>query len=300
MLPPPARAAEMPTPGAVMSGFGSLLSNTGPRLEKSASRSSRSTAPTVSADGASAGLPMQASHSLLPAAMTKSVPCSALMRSTAAVNSGPSKWPGPRPRLMLTMSAPWAAAHSMPAIAHDTEPPPSEPSTLPLSSRAPGATPRRSPSEAAPVPATVDATWVPWPLWSVASGSSVKLAAASTRPARSGWVSSMPVSRTATTVPVPSTPASQAAGAEIWLVLRSSRASVGASSQTFSTAPSGWAASVSASASAPPPAAARPRTAAPNSSVAASTATALTLSSCSRAVAPGTGSVLSGRGASSA
>ena len=36
-------------------------------------------------------------------------------------------------------------------------------STLPTSSRAPGATPRSIASEAPPVPAIVEATWVPWP-----------------------------------------------------------------------------------------------------------------------------------------
>lgn len=38
---------------------------------------------------------------------------------------------------------------------------PLSPRTLPISSFAPGATPLREPCEAAPVPATVEATWVP-------------------------------------------------------------------------------------------------------------------------------------------
>ncbi len=53
------------------------------------------------------------------------------------------------------------AAHSMPAMIHDSWPLPSELSTLPTASRAPKATPRSCPSEALPVPATVEATWVP-------------------------------------------------------------------------------------------------------------------------------------------
>ena len=102
------------------------------------------------------------------------------------------------PRLMLTTVAPCSAAHCMPARIHDSAQPNST-HTLPSSSCAPGATPVYRPLEAAPVPAMVEATWVPWPTRSRSSSSpSVKLRRRGTWPARSGWVASMPVSSTAT------------------------------------------------------------------------------------------------------
>lgn len=45
----------------------------------------------------------------------------------------------------------------------ESEPSPQSSSTLPFRSRAPGATPLYFPPDFAPLPATVDATWVPWP-----------------------------------------------------------------------------------------------------------------------------------------
>ncbi len=60
---------------------------------------------------------------------------------------------------MLTMSACWStAAHSMPASTQESWPEPSSESTLPMCRSAPGATPFSLPSDAAPVPAMVDAT----------------------------------------------------------------------------------------------------------------------------------------------
>ncbi len=53
---PAALAAAMPTPGAVMSGL-IASSRRGPRLEKDASASLPSTAPTVSAEVAAPGEP---------------------------------------------------------------------------------------------------------------------------------------------------------------------------------------------------------------------------------------------------
>src|SRR6266511_4119798 len=97
---------------------------------------------------------------------------------------------------MLTTSA-RGAAHSMAAISQDSSPKPYALSTLPTSSRESGATPRWRPLEAAPVPAMVAATCVPWPCRSTASASSVKLAVSVTWRARSGWVASTPVSSTA-------------------------------------------------------------------------------------------------------
>ncbi len=76
--------------------------------------------------------------------------------------------------------------------------------TLPMMRSVPGATPVLSLLEAAPVPAMVEATWVPCPCGSVGSSSGTKLTVSWMWSARSGWVGSMPVSRTATVTPSPS------------------------------------------------------------------------------------------------
>lgn len=67
---------------------------------------------------------------------------------------------------------------------------PSAVHTLPERIRTPGATPLYVPSEAAPEPATVEVTWVPWPFRSSVFGSVVKFADSVTRPLRSGWLGS--------------------------------------------------------------------------------------------------------------
>ncbi len=136
--------------------------------------------------------------------MTNRAPVCSVSVSTATL-SGSVPSVAPPPRLMLMMSAPLSwAAHSIPASTCDSEPLPRLSSTLPISSSAPGATPLRRPFEPAPVPATVAATWVPWPCSSLAEGSAVKFLVWVILPATSGWVSSMPVSRTATLTPLPS------------------------------------------------------------------------------------------------
>ncbi|MDQ1049292.1 hypothetical protein QFZ76_007528 [Streptomyces sp. V4I2] len=96
----------------------------------------------------------------MPEAITKSVPVDADSSSTVSLSGseGPEAVP---PRDMETMSAPDSAAHCMPAMIHDDWPEPALLRTLPTISSAPGATPLRLPSEAAPEPAIVDATWVP-------------------------------------------------------------------------------------------------------------------------------------------
>jgi len=129
---------------------------------------------------------------------------------------------GQPPRLMLATRACCLAAHSIPAMMPDSLPKPKSSSTLPLSRLAPKATPLRWPPALAPVPATIEATWVPCPRWSVVESASEKLAEATTLPPRrSGWVASMPVSSTATLTPLPLSPADQAAGAPIWVRLGS-------------------------------------------------------------------------------
>ena len=72
----------------------------------------------------------------------------------------------------------------------ESSPVPVSSSTFPISSLVPGATPPCTPSEAAPVPAMIEATWVPWPLPSVTVGLVLKLAVPATTPCKSGWVGS--------------------------------------------------------------------------------------------------------------
>ncbi len=100
-----------------------------------------------------------------------------------------------------------------------------------------GATPRYFPPEAAPLPAMVEATWVPCPTMSSGFVSSVKLRDSATLPARSGWVRSTPVSSTATRTPLPVYPAAQAVGAPICGTLWSSVTRRRPSSQIRSTPP---------------------------------------------------------------
>jgi hypothetical protein len=119
----------------------------------------------------------------------------------------------------------------MPAMIHESSPYPSSARTLPTSRSAPGATPRSAPPEALPLPPTVDRVCVPWPLRSRAVSPGTKLTAWLTRPARSGWSRSAPVSSTATLTPAPSTPAAHAAGAPICAVLCARSACSRASSQ---------------------------------------------------------------------
>ena len=82
----------------------------------------------------------------------------------------------------------------------------------------------------------MDATWVPWPWVSVASGSSVKFADSTIRPARSGWLASIPVSTTPMVTPRPVRPPAHASGAPISGTLSSRLTRTFRSSHTFSTA----------------------------------------------------------------
>ena len=194
----------MPTPGAVTSGLTAPSPSRGPRLEKPARESSRSTAPTVSAASAVPGEPMVdwPLAPSLPAAMTNSESVDAVSALTAwLMGSVPSV--GPPPRLMLITLASWAAAHSMPSMTEDSVPYPLSSSTLPTSSSASAATPRMDPPDAAPVPPTVAATCVPWPKRSPVLPLLEKSLACAMRPDRSGCLSSTPVSRTATLTPLP-------------------------------------------------------------------------------------------------
>ena len=198
-----------------------------------------STEPMVSALTAAPGDPTVSGAVELPAATTKSASVSAeIVFSASDITSVPSE-PCRVPRLIEMMSARWAA-HSIAAMIHESWPEPAVSSTLPTSRFAPSATPRCVPPLAAPVPAIVEATCVPWPLTSSPTSSpGTKLdESASTRPARSGWVSSYPESSTATVTPSPVYPAAHASGAPMYGTLESSVAC---------TLPSRWIASM------PPP-----------------------------------------------
>ena len=114
---------------------------TGPVLENHARASCLSTAPTVSAEAAVPGEETVCGPAL-PAAITKSVPYwSESALTSCAIGSLPSAGAEGSPRLMLTTLAPEVAAHSMPAITHESCPKPVSSSTLPTSRCAPGATP---------------------------------------------------------------------------------------------------------------------------------------------------------------
>lgn len=225
----------MSTPGADRSGFSALSPYRGPALVKYAASSAESTAPTVSAESAAPGEPMEEGAPVLPAATTKRAPVSFERVSTAwAMGSVPSLG-SVEPRLIETTSAPTSrAAHSMPAMICDSLPEPWSLRTFPTASVAPGATPFSLPSDAAPLPPTVEVTCVPWPLRSATSSPSMKLRVAETLPSRSGWPTSTPVSRTATVTPLPVSPASHASGVPIWALLSAMSARTRPSSQTLS------------------------------------------------------------------
>ena len=115
------RAAVMSTPGATRSGLRAPVPVRGPVLEKLARLSCLSTAPTVSAEAAAPGVEI-VSGPALPAAITKSAPdCSDSASTASDIGSVPSDGIE-SPRLMLTTSAPWPTAHSMPARTHESWP----------------------------------------------------------------------------------------------------------------------------------------------------------------------------------
>ncbi len=186
------RAAVTSLPGPVTSGFSAPDRESGPWLvNHDSAPDGSSTEPTVNASCADPGAPIVSAAPALPAATTKRAPvCSAIRSSDSAMRSLPSDGTGD-PRLIDTIGAFWPA-HSIASMIHESWPQPLASSTFPTSSCAPSATPRWVPSLAAPVPAIVEATWVPWPLGSAATSSpGTKLfEPSSTRPWRSGWVSS--------------------------------------------------------------------------------------------------------------
>jgi hypothetical protein len=102
-----------------------------------------STAPTVSAASAAPGLAtVCALGPALPAAITNSAPVCAVRSFTAWLIGSVPSLAEPEPRLMLTIRAcsTWVA-HSIPSMIHESNPLPASLRTLPMISRAPGATP---------------------------------------------------------------------------------------------------------------------------------------------------------------
>ncbi len=153
---------------------------------------------------------------MLPAATTNSAPVSRERVLTASAMGSVPSLGSVEPRLMETMSASTSrAAHSIPAMISDSLPKPSSSRTLPTARVAPGATPFSLPSEAAPLPPTVEVTCVPWPCRSATSWPGMKLLLCAIRPARSGCPASTPLSSTATVTPLPVSPASHASGVPI-------------------------------------------------------------------------------------
>ncbi len=162
----------MPSPGAKMSVQV-------PKLENDARASVRVLALTVIASATRAGVKLQASLLLLPAAMAKTTPSAIALRtavSTVALAPEP-------PRLMLaTAGAPAAwlpATQSMPAATPAKLPEPWQLSTLTAVNATPLATPYCEPP-------MVPATWVPWPLQSVLLPSPVVLVPQTARPPKVG------------------------------------------------------------------------------------------------------------------
>ncbi len=88
--------------------------------------------------------------------------------------------------------APDSAAQVMPLMTASSGQKPSSVQTLPTSSLASGATPLYLPPEAAPLPAMVEAVWVPWPFPSTTDPEPVKSMVwpAAALSMRSGWVGS--------------------------------------------------------------------------------------------------------------
>ena len=108
----------------------------------------------------------------------------------------------------LITVAPWSAAQSTPRVMSEVQPEPSSSSTFTGRMRASGARPA-TPVALLATAATIPDTWVPWPLSSLLPSPVdvslwvVNSAPGSTRPARSGWLTSAPVSTTPTIWPVP-------------------------------------------------------------------------------------------------
>ncbi len=139
-----------------------LPSRLGPRELNEAMTSFLSTAPTVITLGSSPGQATDlAPGPLLPAAMTQVTP--ALMAASRASSLACECVLLPSDMEMTW--APFWTAHWMPLMMLLFWPEPSLPSTLATIRLASGATPLYWPLEAAPVPAMVLDTWVPWP-WS--------------------------------------------------------------------------------------------------------------------------------------
>ena len=160
-----------------MSGLSASSFMRGPALEKSASWSELSTAPTVSAASAAPGAPMvDGSGPLLPAAMTKSAPVSARQLVDGLAQRVVLGVPGADAQAHADhLGALVRAAHSMPAMIPESLPAAVVVEDLADHRSAPGATPFSLPPEAAPVPAMVEATWVPCPLRSMMSSPGTKL-----------------------------------------------------------------------------------------------------------------------------
>ena len=182
---------------ATRSGLCAGSPGTGPRELYSAMCRSLSVAPTVIAPAAQPGEPIvPAPGPEFPAATHTRMP-SALSASTSR-ESGSVGSPGPPSERLITSTF-WRLAQESAARTVSSVPPPIE-SAFATISVAFGATPRYT----GPAPATIPATWVPWPT-SSSPRPPVKSRAAAMRSPKSGWRSA-PVSTMAMRVPFPRNP----------------------------------------------------------------------------------------------
>ena len=153
-------------------------------------------AATVSTRGSRAGLTVQASFELFPAATTTVIPASTIARTAASI-AGSN--PPPKLRLATVGVRPLLSCKtaSIPLMIPDVDPFPSQPSTFIGTIVTWLAIPTL-------VPPIVPATCVPWPTQSVVpSDWSTEENPDLTLPASSGCVASTPVSITKTVTPEP-------------------------------------------------------------------------------------------------
>ena len=158
----------------------------GPRLENSASRSRRSTAPTVSAASAEPGAPMVVRPRPVVAGARRRKHAGRALSALTARLSGSVPLVGSPPRLMFTTRAPCATAHSMPAMITRTDR--RRGRRAPCRTAASRRTPRRGGRRRRRAGAGDRRRDVRAVAVAVgAAGLSVKFSSAATCPARSGW-----------------------------------------------------------------------------------------------------------------
>src|SRR5262245_9707144 len=188
---------------------GAARSSQSPKELKSTSLPASSVAPTANTSGKAAGY-WGTSLPVLPAAATTTT-LRAVAYWTAACSSGLNPAP---PRDRLITRAPWSTASTMPVATSESKAR-SPANTLTGMTRPFQVTPA-TPMPLFALAAITPATNVPCPGSSViGEAGATTLNPGARRPTRSGWVTSTPVSTTATTCDVASVIRSHAAGIRI-------------------------------------------------------------------------------------